>query len=330
MSTPVWNAAFAAEPREKSAIGAGDDAIVRFKAAVADILGREHYFELSGSNPAMQGYLRGGSGKAFVQETSPTVRPNGTAFDETDKGRLWYQPTAGLTVASGMYVLTSVDEFGVPTWQQPSEGWVGQVAWHSGVTWVNPSSANWYTSGTKPGWFKADGSSVQPPGYDTPVELPDLVGQYVKGADATNLTPSGENEVSLTMLNIPRHTHLISQSTVSLNDWNVMSSEQKAGKIFARVLGRKGTGATVDQNTEAGVTQQLGDGWPYAGVKIGTARILGSSDTGVIENYFSKTLVNHHHAFSIEGETAYAGEEEPDAFSVEPQHVELIPIVRMY
>lgn len=89
-----WNNAFEQEPVDSAALTDGNEAIQATKVAVRERMEVEHEFGPNASIGVSQGKHKAGSAIIY-SDSQPSTNPGGSALSSGDKGRLWYNTSAG-------------------------------------------------------------------------------------------------------------------------------------------------------------------------------------------------------------------------------------------
>lgn len=338
-TTPEFDANFLNEPRGNSPIGAGDNSIRRFKSSFVDIMSREHLGFGAELEPGKQGYMRTGSAKLWVWDGAlePTQRPNGTNLSEDDVGRtLSWLPRAGQGFRTMVYVKIG-DDLG---WVPVPEGNVGEIRSHAGG-WVDPTTSgtdlDFLKTGTKPGWFKADGRELTLPArFGGTVTLPNLIDVYPKFGATAASEPAGEHTRTLDESYLPGHVHTLDQYTGTPSQWNALTVLGRAGKFIGRVLGVRALAQDgLTPADESGTTSKH-DGEDYGSQAFSGRRGVNSNGRGESGVVSTLTIGQHSHGFNLSGEVGRAGvgnsatNVDYPELNVEPEHFVLVPIYRVY
>ena len=87
-----------------------NDEVRANQEGLEEILSKEHYFE-TGGTASLQGILKQGSARVFIQDTAPATRIDGSAFAETDNGSLWIDTNSTIDNQ-----LSFLSDYSGPTW----------------------------------------------------------------------------------------------------------------------------------------------------------------------------------------------------------------------
>ena len=309
----IWNTAFNDSPSGAKALGVVDDEIRALKSRLVERFQREFNFDLSSQTDQM--VPLDGIAIPFVQNSVPTTRSNGSNFTSLDVGRLWLKHEYAAFTSTqpiGMYYLASADGAGTNVWRpMPDNKPIGSVEQFNGV-FTNPSAGSPYDSGTKPGWFLANGATLDvafPPGAATVPHynngrFPKAVSQNGSEASAdSGIATGGANEVTITTANLPPHSHELDtggNATLTIdvagNHTHNIRAKRSIGSLSEGVEG-DATGSVRNHDTDS------------AGAHLHTGSIGGNTETD--QNVANPVFVN-------------------DPLSIDPQHTEVMFIVRMY
>jgi hypothetical protein len=180
------------------------------------------------------------------------------------------------------------------------EGIIGEVKMFSVADgWLNPTLTTWQTAlttGTMPGWFKADGSSIvvpYPGGASGTIVLPNFVDSYPKFGDNAVAVKAGSHV--RTAEELPEHKH--------------------------SVAGLSGT--TSSAGDHAHTYNDILKGGSLTGVGAGfIPATYGNPNSTSVGGA-------HTHTITFPGqETSNFGT--PGDMNIEPARVVLVPIIRIY
>lgn len=289
---------FMGVPRADSPLGAGDVAIRGLKDAIRGVLNREFTGFGATLDPTKQGYLRQGSSKIWVWTDAnlPLVRPDGSPLTEDDVGRVVLQ-LAGNGRASKLFVYA---KFGSDlVWVPEPEGVVGEIKMFSG-SWANPNVGSFkdaLITGTIPGWFVADGSTLNLPAElgGITVSLPNLTNAYAKFESAADTTPTGSH--TRTAAELVNHTHNVPGQTITTNSQNPVNF------TFA--------------------------GEDYKSLAFSGRRTVNSNGRG--ESGVTSTLtIAHTHTAQVAAMESDANSGSGETMNIEPRRFVVVPIIRVY
>ena len=303
----TWNSTYENTPKELSSPGNGDDELRNLKTTVRNRMSKEHQFS-TGAN-ARQGIHKAGSSIPFIQDSEPTVRTDGTAFEsDYDEGRLWIDTSSG-----GRLMYIDSISSGTPTWKPVLLESVGKI---QAFVSNPPSSERWVScdgrlitdSDTSPdgtvGGFKQlidflqaehGGNSNHPyyTGSSTSAYIPDLRGVSLRGLDTFEDAGSSKG--------LKGYDHEGKRLSGEYQEDAVVDHDHKMDHTHGSDMtsdgydsgdGRTGsgsyTGTTVDISDD-GAHEQIydSDQRQYAYIAISTK--------SAIYNLKSQTEAEHHH-----------------------------------
>jgi hypothetical protein len=309
----AWNTAFQNSPAGSKGIGTADDELRAIKKNLRDRLLKYFHFPLDDENLQMS--PKAGIAIPFTQSSAPTTRPDGTNFTTEDVGRLWLKNEYGAFTINepiGLYYLASADGAGTNTWRKmPSNMSIGSVKIHYGV-FTEASAGDPYDTGTDPGWFIADGKTLDVAYPCGALTVPDFNdGTYLRTLDITGTVTSqdsgivkaGDNEAILTTANLPPHTHVL------LSD---------------------GGNALVEQTDDGAHTHEI-DG--YKGTDTNEPNKLKNAGNNDFQSTSTTESSTHIHDIEISGSTEdndVGDTMASDPVTIEPEYTEVMLLVRMY
>lgn len=214
MAFTQWDTTFSATPDDGDNPGLGDDAIRDLKEGVETIQNREHRFLNTPSDEyTRQGIHRPGSAVPFISDSEPTVRVDGSAFEEDyDEGRIWIDTSDG---NPKLKYISEIDS-GTPTWTPVSTESIGKVqafviAPDTDERWIACdgraiNKTETAEDGTDGGYSalvtaletEISGDTSHPLYNATTdaVYIPDLRGMFLRGTDNFNTTLGKKEEES--------------------------------------------------------------------------------------------------------------------------------------
>jgi len=262
-----WTLNFANSPTGSNSLGNVDNEIRQLKQEIKTFMSRDHYFEVAAGQTETQlariGRLRPGSAK--LQSLGgfgfPTVRPDGTSFDENDDGRIvWAQ---GALQGLGAWV---------GYWNDTAMGWwpmsteaVGSVKAHYGAYAFNQSQPTNIALNTYPGWVPCDGTITVATtityqfgmGRSITVSVPALDWRktHMRGAEVAQGTVLGGSMTPvLTAPMLPIHAHPLSTANVA---FDTLPSHPRTDIPDRGTSGTIGSGSNANWYTAVTDVQRL-------------------------------------------------------------------------